>query len=145
MIYDVDVEIPAGTAKLTPVKTELKIFRGVIHQFDLVFPSGCTGLVLTRLVHGAHPIIPTNEDQNLSGDGIQITGKEFYELEDDINDLTIYSWAPNTSYSHTITWRIYVLEKKYLLPVGATEGMLESLKSLVLRPIVIQEVGGTTT
>jgi len=144
MIYDVDVEVTAGTTEAAPVKIDLKVWRGVIHQFDLVFPSGCAGLVYTRLMHGSHPVIPSNADQKLSGDGIQISGKEFYDLKDETNTLTIYAWSPNASYDHTITWRLYVLDDKYLLPVGATEGILESLKTLVLRPIVIQQTAEGT-
>jgi len=133
MIYDVDITIPANTTEANAIKTDIKVTFGVVHQFDIVFPAGCAGLVYTRLQDGAHPVVPSTAGMNLSGDGIQITGKEFYEIETAPTVLSVYSWNDDDTYAHTITWRIYILPKDVLLPVAATEGFLGALKSLFIR------------
>ncbi|MEK7500398.1 MAG: hypothetical protein AAB649_07410, partial [Patescibacteria group bacterium] len=79
---------------------------------------------------GGHQIIPVNEGSWLSGDAFPITGKEFLELEKETNDIFIWTYNEDNVDEHTVTVRLHVLEKKYLLPTGATEGILASLKAM---------------
>ena len=54
--------------------------------------------------------------------------------------LTVEGWNEDATYNHTIDIMFLILPKGVVLPVGATEGILESLKSLVIRPLVITEI-----
>ena len=53
--------------------------------------------------------------------------------------LTVEGWNEDATYNHTIGIMFLILPKGVVLPVGATEGILESLKSLIIRPLVIKQ------
>ena len=119
--------------------SNIKAARGVIHKVDIVFPSGCAGLVKVAIFLGSSPMIPSTAGMTISGDGEIVNIPEFVNLRKDFNIITIKGFNEDDTYDHTILFRIYVLPKAVLLPVGATEGILAGLKSLVLRPIIIKQ------
>jgi len=133
MLYSKHLTIAKEITEAAPTRSSFKISKGIIYHAWVIFPAGCAGLVYTKLQDGAHPVVPSTAGMNLSGDGIQITGKEFYEIETAPTVLSVYSWNLDDTYAHTITWRLYVLPKDVLLPVAATEGFMGALKSLFIR------------
>ncbi|GAH63559.1 unnamed protein product, partial [marine sediment metagenome] len=42
-------------------------------------------------------------------------------------------WNEDDIHPHTITLMILVLPKSFILPVGAVEGIMESLSNLIIR------------
>lgn len=139
MQYTKSITFSSGGSRINQTSSKLKATKGVIHKIEIVFPSGCVGLVHVQIFIGGHPIAPSNESQTYSGDNDVIEIPEFTELLSDENVLTFKGWNEDDTYDHTVLFRIFVLAKKFLLPVGATEGILEGLKNLVLRPIVIEQ------
>lgn len=130
MLYSVDITVPANTARLDRLKNILKVWKGVIHDFEIIFPPGCAGLVKCAIFHGGHQIIPVNDGSFLSGDTFPIKGRDFIDLKNETNNLFIHTYNEDDTYDHVVTVRLWVLDKKFLLPVGATEGVLASIKSI---------------
>jgi len=56
----------------------------------------------------------------------------FYEVKSEPYEITLEGWNEDATYNHTITLMFLVLPKKYILPVGATEGIMESLSHLII-------------
>lgn len=142
MQYTKDVTFSSGGSSTDQTSATIKAARGVIHRIEMVFPGGCAGLVHVQLFVSGHPIAPSTFGQTYSGDNDIIEIPEFTELRKDSNIIEIRGWNEDDTYDHRILFRIFVLPKNVLLPVGATEGILEALKSLVLRPIIIKESKG---
>ena len=138
MQYVKDVTFSTGGTRQSQTEATLKCAKGIIHRIEIVFPSGCAGLVHVQIFQAGHPIAPSSESQTYSGDNDIIEIPEFEELKSELNTLTIKGWNEDDTYDHRIQFRIYVLAKEFLLPIGATEGMLAALKSLVLHPVVIK-------
>ncbi|GAI91194.1 unnamed protein product, partial [marine sediment metagenome] len=63
-----------------------------------------------------------------------------YEITEEPMTLTVEAWNEDATYEHTVDILFLILPKAVVLPTGATEGILESLKSLVIRPMVITEI-----
>lgn len=139
MLYTKEITFTSGGTVLNQISSNIKASRGVIHKIDIVFPSGCAGLVKVAIFLGIAPISPSTAGMTISGNAEIVQIPEFIDLRKDFNIITIKGFNEDDTYNHTILFRIYVLPKEVLLPAGATEGILAGLKSLVLRPIVISK------
>ena len=139
MQYVKEITFSKNGSSTNQTSATLKCAKGIIHKIEIVFPSGCFGLVHTQIFIGGHPIAPSTFGQTYAGDNEVIIIPEFTELRKDFNVITISGWNEDDTYDHIVRVRIYVLPKEVLLPAGATEGILAGLKSLVLHPIVINK------
>jgi len=140
MLFSKQITVTPSTTEAGATPVYIKIQRGVISQAWITFPAGCAGLVKMRILHGSHPFIPVNADNYLRGDNYTFNLPVMYEITDHPTILTVLVWNDDATYSHTVDILFLVLPKALVLPVGATEGILESLKSLVLHPMIIKEV-----
>lgn len=140
MLYSKQITISANTSEASPSRSYFKINKGVISNIWITFPAGCAGLVKLRVYHEGHPFLPVNADNYLRGDNYTFVFPVMFEITQEPMLLTVEAWNEDLTYSHTIDVLFLILPKELVLPVGATEGILESLKSLVLHPIVIKEV-----
>lgn len=129
-LYSLDITTDANTAEASKKLTQMKVNDGVIHKIDIVFPPGCAGLVKMQMLDGGHQFVSSTEGQYLSGDSETINIPEFYEIEGGTRNITIKTWNLDDTYPHTIQVRIYILPKNVLLPVGAYEGIIASMKAL---------------
>jgi len=57
----------------------------------------------------------------------------FYEAKTTPYQITFEGWNEDEVYNHTITLMLLVLPKEFILPVGAVEGIMESLSNLIIR------------
>ena len=144
MLYSNQITIPANTLESGPTLTEIKLNLGFIHTIWLTFPPGCAGLVKVRMSIDGHPFLPVNKSNYIRGDSYTFAFPVMFEITDEPMTLTVEAWSADSSYNHTIDVLVLVLPKELILPSGSTEGILESLKTLVLRPIIIKSEAETT-
>ena len=140
MLFSKQITVSASTTEVDATSVYIKIRKGVLSRVWITFPAGCAGLVKMRVLHGGHPFIPVNQDNYLRGDNYTFELPIMYEITDHPTILTVKIWNDDDTYDHTVDVLFLVLDKSLVLPVGSTEGILESLKSLVIRPLVIKEV-----
>jgi len=145
MLYSKQITLSAGKTESTSTKTYFKVNKGVISDVWVTFPAGCAGLVKMRIYHEGHPFLPVNKDNYLRGDNYTFRFPVMFEILEEPMRLTVEAWNEDATYNHTVDIMFLILPKALVLPVGATEGILESLKSLVLHPIVIKEVSKEET
>ncbi len=130
MLYEQDITIPANTSRNDQIRTDLKVHKGVIYEFEVVFPPGCAGLVKCAIFVGGEQIIPFKEGTYLKGDTFPVRGREYVDLKNDTNEIHIYSYNEDEVYDHTIIVRLFILPKEVILPAGSTEGVIKALKAL---------------
>jgi len=140
MLYSKQITLSSGKTEATATKTYFKVNKGVISNVWITFPPGCAGLVKLRIYSEGHPFLPVNQDNYLRGDNLTFQFPVMFEILEEPMLLTVEAWNEDDTYSHTIDILFLILPKSLVLPVGATEGILESLKSLVIRPLVITEI-----
>jgi len=133
MLYAKHVTFPFGKTELTKTIEHFGISKGWIYRAWVIFPPGCAGLVKVRIEHEGHPIIPINKSDYIKADDYVFELPMFYEVPEEPYQLTFEGWNEDESYNHEITLMLLVLPKAFILPVGATEGIMESLKSLIIR------------
>jgi len=115
MIYRFGITTPANTTEDNKQKTVLLLAKGVIHQLDIDFPPGPSGLAHIEINRALHQVWPTNPAQNFAGDNVHISFHEHFELKDEPLQLEAYTWNEDTAHEHTITIRIGLLPSKFLL------------------------------
>ena len=140
MLYSKQILLTAGKTEATATKKYFKVNKGVISNMWITFPAGCAGLVKMRIYHEGHPFVPVNADNYIRGDNYTFQFPVMFEITEEPMRLTVEAWNEDATYSHTIDVLFLILPKGVVLPTGATEGILESLKSLVIRPLVITEI-----
>ena len=140
MLYSKQILLELGKTEATATKSYFKVNKGVISNIWVTFPPGCAGLVKLRIYSEGHPFVPVNQDNYIRGDGYTFQFPIMFEILEEPMLLTVEGWNEDETYSHTIDVLFLILPKNVVLPVGATEGILESLKSLIIRPLVIKEV-----
>ncbi len=140
MLYSKQITVLTTHTQAAPSKSYFKVNKGVISNIWITFPSGCAGLVKLRIYHEGHPFLPVNADNYIRGDNYTFQFPVMFEITEEPMILTVEAWNEDEVYDHTIDVLFLILPKSVVLPVGATEGILESLKSLVIRPLVITEI-----
>ncbi len=133
MLYIEPIKPPANTTEANPLVKTFKVWKGVIHSIDIFIPSGHKGLAKLQIFHEGHIIMPANEDEFISGNRGWVRGKFFIDLKNLTNDIFLRAWNDDDTYDHEFIVHMGVLPKFALLTVGATEGLVRSLKSLFLR------------
>jgi hypothetical protein len=114
MIYAIDINTEKLTyTKSNPQKTVLKLDYGTIHQLDIEFPSGCSGLTGVQIKRGLHQVYPSNPGGYFTGDGTKISFKENYLLDSAPFELDIWTWNDDTAWDHRVFIRIGLL-RQYL-------------------------------
>lgn len=115
MLYAWDIELERDHSSLTPEKTVLKLEKGTITRCEIVFPTGCCGLVYIHIDDGLHQVWPKNPDYQLSGNGGIIASTDEYPIKEPPLELYFYGWNTDEIYHHTITVRIQIVPAKEIL------------------------------
>jgi len=131
LYYEFTKTASAGRTEATAQTWDLKLTAGIVHYIEIKFPAGCAGLVHVRLLHGAHPVVPLNIDDDINGDAETIPFKEFYPLSPGANLLTLQAWNEDTVYDHSISVRVGVLSEEELNPWVVLKDLVNVLKTLI--------------
>jgi len=130
MLHSKHLTIPANTSEAAPYKTQFLVNQGVIYRIWITFPGGCVGLVKLRILHQGHPILPVEKDAYITGNNYTYEYPLMEEIITSPETLSIEAWNEDDTYSHKIDIQILILAKKWVLPVGAYEGIIAALKSI---------------
>lgn len=133
MLYSKHVTFPFGQTEATKTVKHFHINKGWIYRAWLIFPPGCAGLVKVRVEHKGHPIIPVNKSDYVKANDYTFKFPMFYEVKTTPYQITFEGWNEDDTYDHEISLMLLVLPKAFILPVGAVEGIMESLSKLIIR------------
>lgn len=132
MLHSKRITIPANTTELASVFARFRVNRGVIYRVWVTFPAGCVGLAKVRIYHEGHPFLPVENDAYIRGENHVFEYPVMYEIRTSPEQIIIQGWNDDEVYEHTIDVQFLIIPKAWILPAGATEGVLAGLKSLVM-------------
>ena len=115
MLYAWDIKLTKDRSVATPEKTILKLEKGTITRCEVVFPTGCCGLVFIHINDGLHQVWPKNPDYQLTGNGGIIASTDEYPVKEPPLELYFYGWNTDEIYDHTITVRLQIVPAKEIL------------------------------
>jgi len=133
VLFEYDVEVPADTAKASPLELDLVLDYGIIHRVEISFPAGCAGLAHMTVWHEGRQLWPNNPDNSFNADNYTIAWSEFYPLERPPYILKVRAWNRDDTYPHTITLRFAILPRDILQPPRPEVGILERLERALKR------------
>jgi len=113
-VYAKTVTASASTTRSAPATGYIKVATGILHRFEISFPSGCAGLVHASLWIGGHQIIPLGAGTTFTGDDVEIEFNEYLVIEQGANEIRIEVWNEDNTFSHTVEVRIGVLPEDVL-------------------------------
>jgi len=113
MHYSVELEVPADTPVLTPVTAPLELPVGFLRHTTIVFPPGCSRMVLVCILEGATQLFPRNSDLKYAEDGYHFEIDEFYRM-DTAKTLTVSASSAGTAYKHVISIHYEVVTQEDL-------------------------------
>jgi len=115
MIYSYTISTPANTPKSAKQETKIALAKGVIHKIEIDFPPGNLGKLHVAIRGGLEQIFPSNESSDLIGDDRLISFPEYYEILTAPYEMTVETWNESLNNAHSISIRIGLLPRQYVL------------------------------
>ena len=121
MFYTWNITLAKGNTAATPEKIIMDLEKGTIVRCEVVFPSGCQGLVSVHLNQALHQVYPKNPDYQYAGNGEAIVATDEYEIREEPYQFEFYGWNTDEIYEHTITIRIQIVPKREITRLAMAE------------------------
>ena len=121
MYYAWNILLTKGNSAVTPEKTIFKLENGIIVRCEIVFPSGCQGLVHCHINRALHQVYPKNPEYQFTGNGELIIASDEYEMKEEPYKLEFYGWNTDDDFNHTVTVRIQIVPKREVTRLAIAE------------------------
>lgn len=121
MFYAWNITLPAGKTAATKTKKVLRLGKGVLVKTELVFPTGCAGLVYCTVNDALHQVYPTNPNLALTGNGETIAIPDEYPMQVEPYQLQFHGWNTDDTYQHIITIRLNLIPRIQITRVTLAE------------------------
>jgi len=115
VIYVADITTPISYGADNPLKTILKISKGLIYRIEVEFPTGPCGLLYTCAYDGLHPVWPSTDNAWYHSDGVTIAFDDLYLKSQPPYELQIYSYNLDDTYEHWCQWRIGMVTEELFI------------------------------
>lgn len=102
MHYSASLTVPAATAAVSPVSTNLVLPAGMLQQITINFPPGCARMTFIQIYDGATLVYPKTAGASYCEDAYTVVISTM-QIFDTSKTLTIKGWSPGTSYQHVVT------------------------------------------
>lgn len=106
MIYSLDIETPANTAKADALHTPLKVTEGLVYRVEIQFPIGCAGLLYCAVHDGAYSAWPSTPGEWFRGDASTIAFDDTYLKLSEPFQFDIITYNLDDTYAHAVLIRI---------------------------------------
>lgn len=104
MRFVYQLTIPAGTAKVSPAVSTVKLGKGSINRIEVGFPPGPATLVSVAIKDRIYQIAPANPDGGFAWDDHTYEFNTNYPLTDPPYELLLVGWSPDATFEHTVTF-----------------------------------------
>lgn len=121
MFYTWPIVVPAANVEANPVKIDMPMSSGIIHQVDILFPDNCDHQTRVQVWSANLQLWPSNRGGTVRGDAAVISFRDFVEMKNDSNILTGVAWNGTLEEEVTIWIHIGVLPRYILQPFSLAE------------------------
>jgi len=108
-IYSGTLSVPAGTTSDSPATADVTVDEWVIVRFDVMFPSGCAGLVHAAVFYGSEQLAPRPTGASFIGNYETISWPESWRCPEKPCTVQFRGWAPSAIYDHNLQVRVVTL------------------------------------
>ena len=115
MIYSVDILTPAKRLKSNPLKTVLKVTKGLVYRVEVERPRGGTRLVGCAIFDGGFQAWPSSSGQWFVGAPLNVGFDDTYLKMIQPFRFDIYSYNEDDTYAHRLFVRIGMASKEVFM------------------------------
>lgn len=134
MIYMAEVTTPIGALEINPLRSVLKVTKGLVYKFHFYMPPGAMGLHHFQVFDGSFQLWPTTPGRSFHGDGIIVDFDDVYYKIVEPYEFLVRSWNLDTQNEHTVLISVgMVSEEAFMmryLPGLTYEKMVEVLNRM---------------
>jgi len=121
MFYSWELPVAAGNIASNPLRLEMPMSTGIIHQVDVLFPDNCDHNIRVQIFDASFQLWPSNRGGTIRGDACVLSFRDFYEMLPASNILTGLAWWAGTQTVQSIWIQIGVLPRAVLQPFSLAE------------------------
>ena len=118
MFYAFSYTPSATDTAAAPKKLPLPLSKGIIHQVDVLFQTGCDHKVFVQIWNDNFQLWPINRGEKLRGNATVISFRDYFELEKGSTELTAYIWTTLSADFAEVIIQLGVLPKEVLQPMS---------------------------
>lgn len=111
MIYSANIKTLQDGHTWDPMRTPLKVTKGLVYKIEINFPPGSAGLMGVAIFDGSYSVWPSTIGQWFIGDGIVISFDDMYLKEAAPYQFDIYTYNKDTKYDHSVDVRVGLVSK----------------------------------
>ena len=115
MIFSTYISTPPIIHYVTPVRTVLKIAKGLVYKVEIEFPAGPVGLLRCQIYDGSFQLWPSTPGEYFKSDGLLISFDDTYLKLAAPFEFTIYTWNEDEAYPHGLTVRIGMVSSELFM------------------------------
>lgn len=115
MIYSKYVHTVKVTYAVNPLRTVLKVCKGLVYKVEVHFPPGPIGLYKCQIYDGGHQVWPSTPGEWFASDGFCISFDDSYLKLAAPFEFTIYTLNTDEGYDHGLDVRIGMVSKEIFI------------------------------
>lgn len=118
MVYEFEITTTTSHTSTNLKKTSMHLYKGMMHQLDIISFAGSMGVLYVALFHGGHQLFPSNIGRYFRLGGERLSYMERYNLNTEpfIIDAYSYLYHPDgVSYDHDCLIRIGLLTRDEIM------------------------------
>lgn len=134
MIFSSTISTPKSTLITAPVRTVLKLSKGLIYVVETYLPPGSSGLLHVQIFDASYQVWPTTRGESFRGDNLAFKYDDLYMMDSEPFQLLIITWNEDDTFSHDCFVHVGLVSKaEYiarflpLMQVDAMQKMFEQI------------------
>jgi len=132
VIYQTTISTPKDDYVTSPLRTVLKVAKGLVYKVEVDFPPGPQGLLKVVIYDGGHQRWPSTPGEYFALDNYCVSFDDTFLKLAAPFQFDILTWNECESYPHTVTVRLGMVSKDLyiarFLPTVAYEEMLRLIR-----------------
>ncbi|MCK5504546.1 MAG: hypothetical protein KAJ10_05260 [Thermodesulfovibrionia bacterium] len=116
MLFKINYDVPANTAKASEDWQKLKIAKGTLVEWIVTQPKECADLMQFRVEYHGTQILPFTRNEYVYGMFEPTVFTESIEIDIPPYVLDVYAYNLDTKYSHEYNLYVNILPKKPFTP-----------------------------
>lgn len=109
MLFHARLTVPVNTLVSAPYSEVLRLDIGNIKGINVYFPPGSRGTTKVRILHEERVLYPTNTEEWLSGDNVNIPWVEDYEIRPAHQLIRLEGYNEDLVFSHSVFFSFNIL------------------------------------
>jgi len=139
MIYSKNISTVITTYAEIPLRTVLKVTKGLVYKVEVDFPPGPRGTLKVQIFDGGHQLWPSTPGEFFMADGYCISFDDTFLKLIEPFQFDIYTWNIAEDYPHSVTVRIGMVSSELYMARFLPSYGYKELRRIIAEETALQE------